>query len=346
MEKIPSRDAIALQPDVLEEYRTALAAVAAELRHRRPVAGSVATLGIGASYYAAIAVVRELWKLGVRATAIDAAELWQDDFDVADTYIAISASGESLETVHAVDRIRTCGKGFVVSVTSNPGGTLTSLVDLAVNCGAGRDSVPATVSYTATLQALALLVSAWASEREAARREAAWAAVPEVVTGLIDAIDARVDEVAAALAASGAIDFVATQQALASAAEGALLYREAARIPCAWFGSRFYLHGPMEPLEAGRGIVIVGDGSDEGIATIRRQASRTGCVAVQLAPAPTVELTSLGGVATLELPTPAGRLIDTIYETVALQVLACRSAEHRRLESGTFRYPQPQVKVH
>jgi len=118
VKKIPYRSAIAMQPGVLEANRTQLVAAAARLRALRGEGAVVALVGIGASYYTATAAVREFWKVGVRAFAVDVGQLWEDDFDIADVYIAISASGESLETVAAVERLRKRKQGLVVSVTA------------------------------------------------------------------------------------------------------------------------------------------------------------------------------------------------------------------------------------
>ena len=343
MKKIPYRRAIAMQPAVLEANRTQLVAAAAQLRGQLHEGAVVAVIGIGASHMAAMSAVRELWKVGVRAFAVDVGQLWQDDFDVADVYIAISASGESLETVAAVERLRDRGPGFVVSVTAELDGTLTTMVDLAVACGQLEDSVPATTSYTGTLQALAFLISAWESEQETVQLEEHWAAVPAELETLLTSGVGAVAEVADRLADVSSIDFVGTPDAAPGAAEGALLYREAPRLAGAWFESRAYLHGPMESLEEGRGIVIVGDESDDGIAVILRQVREIGCVAVHLTASPSEPPGS--SVTTVTVPSGGGRLVRAVYEMALLQLLSARSAEKLDLTSGKFRYPLPQLKL-
>jgi glutamine---fructose-6-phosphate transaminase (isomerizing) len=343
VKKIPYRAAIAMQPGVLEANRTQLVAAAGELRALRSEDAVVAIVGIGASFYTAAAAVREFWKVGVRAFAVDVGQLWQDDFDIADVYIAISASGESLETVAAVQRLRDRKQGLVVSVTAELDGTLTTMVDLAVACAQLEDSVPATTSYTGGLQALAFLSSAWESEAATARLEEQWAAVPAVLEELLRTNVDTVADVGDRLAAVTSIDFVGTPDAAPGAAEGALLYREAPRLPGAWFESRAYLHGPMESLQQGRGIVIVGDESDDGIAVILRQVREIGCVAAQLTTTPSEAAGS--PITAVTVPSSEGRLIRAVYEMALLQLLSARGAEQLDLTSGRFRYPQPQVKI-
>jgi glucosamine--fructose-6-phosphate aminotransferase (isomerizing) len=343
VKKIPYRSAIAMQPGVLEANRSQLVAAAAELRAQRGEGAVVAIVGIGASYYTAMAAVRDFWKVGVRALAIDVGQLWQDDFPVADIYIAISASGESLETVAAVERIRSRKQGLVVSVTAELDGTLTTMVDLAVAAAQLEDSVPATTSYTGGLQALAFLISAWESEAETARLEQQWAAVPIVLEQLLRTSVEAVADVADRLATVTSIDFVGTPDSAPGAAEGALLYREAPRLPGGWFESRAYLHGPMESLQQGQGIVIVGDQSDDGVAVILRQVREIGCVAAHLTTSP--DEPSGSPVTAVAVPSGEGRLVRAVYEMALLQLLSARSAEQLGLTSGKFRYPQPQVKL-
>jgi glucosamine--fructose-6-phosphate aminotransferase (isomerizing) len=343
VKKIPYRSAIAMQPDVLEANRTQLVGAAAQLRSIREEGAVVAIIGIGASYYTAMAAVREFWKVGVRAFAIDVGELWQDDFAIADIYIAISASGESLETVAAVERLRNRKQGLVVSVTAELDGTLTTMVDLAVACAQLEDSVPATTSYTGGLQAMAFLISAWETEAATARLERQWAAVPPVLETLLRTGLEAVAEVGDRLSSVASIDFVGTPDAAPGAAEGALLYREAPRLPGGWFESRAYLHGPMESLQEGQGIVLLGDESDDGIAVILRQVREIGCVAAHLTTSPSEPPHS--SVTAVPVPMGEGRLVRAVYEMALLQLLSARSAERLDLTSGKFRYPQPQVKL-
>jgi glutamine---fructose-6-phosphate transaminase (isomerizing) len=343
VKKIPYRSAIAMQPGVLEANRTQLVAATARLRALRGEGAVVALLGIGASYYTAMAAVREFWKIGVRAFAVDVGQLWEDDFEIADVYIAISASGESLETVAAVERLRKRKQGLVVSVTAELDGTLTTMVDLAVASAQLEDSVPATTSYTGGLQALAFLSSAWEPEAATARLEEQWAAVPAVLETLLNSSVDAVAEVGDRLADVSSIDFVGTPDSAPGAAEGGLLYREAPRLPGGWFESRAYLHGPMESLQQGQGIVIVGDEADDGIAVVLRQVRQIGCVAAHVTTTPSEP--SGSPVTAVAVPPSEGRLIRAVYEMALLQLLSARSAEKLELTSGKFRYPQPQVKI-
>jgi glucosamine--fructose-6-phosphate aminotransferase (isomerizing) len=345
MKKIPYATAIPKQPDVLERNRAGLVAAAVALReHKQRIAPTnpvVGLLGIGASYYAGLAAVRELWQHGVRAHAIDAGQLWEDDdLDVADIYLAISASGKSLETVEAIRRIRTVRSPLVVAVMAEDTDTLGALSDLSVPCADPEDSVPATISYLGTIQALAFLAAAL-GDGDIDAVNAEWAAVPATVTQLIAAVDDGAKASSDALARTPAVDFVGDKDSIGSAAEGALVFREAPRIATSWFDSRSYLHGPMESLDRERGLVLIGDPADDGLAIIRRQAEEIGCASVLVTHRPVEE----PQIAQLAVPARGGRLVRHTLEMVALQVITRHVSEKLELTSGRFRYPQPQVKL-
>jgi glucosamine--fructose-6-phosphate aminotransferase (isomerizing) len=341
MKKIPYAEAIDRQAAMLERNRTGLLAAAGKLAARVPSRPVVATLGIGASYYAGLTAVRELWKLGVRAHALDAGQLWQDgDLDVADVYLAISASGKSLETVEAIRGLRRGASPLVVAVMAEDTDVLADLADQSVPCAEAEDSVPATISYLGTLQALAFLATALGGG-DLAALEAAWAAVPEAVARLIAEGGPDSASVSEGLSRAVSVDFVGDKDSIGSAAEGALLFREAPRIATSWFDSRSYLHGPMEALDRTRGVVLIGDGQDDGLAIIRRQAEEIGCSCVVVTAQPSPDSQAPHVI----VPDGPGTLIRQTFEMVALQVLTRHVAERLELTSGRFRYPQPQVKL-
>ena len=123
--------------------------------------------------------------------------------------------------------------------------------------------------------------------------------------------------------------------------EYTLLFREAPRIATSWFDSRSYLHGPMEALDRDRGLILVGDTADDGIAIIRRQAQEIGCSCVVITSRPADH----SEVPQLVVPDAQGALVRQTLEMVALQVLTHHVSERLELTSGRFRYPQPQVKL-
>ncbi len=300
----------------------------------------VGIIGIGASYCAALGAEYLFRSLGVRSMAIDAGQLYASDIHgLADAYIAISASGKSVETVEALSKARQSQDALLIGVTGEPGTIMGTVVDFEISCGITQDSVPATTSYVASLQALALLAATWAGA-EVDATAASWSQVPAVLTRHIERMEDAVKGPAAAVAEVASVDLVGDAASVSAAAEGALLFREATRIPAAWFDSRSYLHGPMEALQEGRAVVVIGDAAETGNSAILAQAAAAGCPAVAVTVNPPGH-----DVPHLALPPLSGPLISGVFQTVTLQLLTHRCSELLGLTSGTFRYPQPQVKL-
>ena len=340
MEKIPYGRAIPLQPGLLDEGRETLRQAVAPLARRARRQQVVGIIGIGASYCAALAAEYLFRSLGVRAIAIDAGQLYAGDVHgLADAYIGISASGQSVETVEALRKAREDPGTLLIGVTGEPSSMMSTVVDFEISCGVTEDSVPATTSYVASLQALALLAATWAGA-EVDATAACWSAVPAVLTEHIERMDDAVKTPAGPLAEAASIDIVGDAASVSAAAEGSLLFREATRIPTAWFDSRSYLHGPMEALQEGRAVLVLGDAAEAGNFVILAQAAAIGCpsVAITLNP-PANDL------AHLALPALSGPLIASVFQIVTLQLLTRRCSELLDLTSGKFRYPQPQVKL-
>jgi glucosamine--fructose-6-phosphate aminotransferase (isomerizing) len=340
VEKIPYGRAIPLQPAFLDKGRDTLRKAMAPLSRRAHRQQVVGIIGIGASYCAALAAEYLFRSLGVRSIAIDAGQLYAGDVHgLADAYIGISASGQSVETVAALGKARDDPGTLLVGVTGEPSSMMGTVVDFEISCGITEDSVPATTSYVASLQALALLAAVWAGA-EVDATAACWSAVPAVLTEHIERMEDAVKAPAGNLAAVASVDLVGDAASVSAAAEGSLLFREATRIPAAWFDSRSYLHGPMEALQEGRAVLVLGDAAEAGNSVILAQAAAIGCPSVAITHNPPAN-----DVPHLALPPLAGPLVASVFQIVTLQLLTLRCSELLGLTSGKFRYPQPHVKL-
>ncbi len=133
---------------------------------------------------------------------------------------------------------------------------------------------------------------------------------------------------------------MASGSSLATAGEGALLLREAARAFTAAHETYNYLHGPMEPLHSSAGCVVVGDGREVRLA---REVSALGC--------PTLLITTRADVdagerlTPVRLPEPPSALAGTVMEILPLQLLGWSLASRRGLRADGFRYEQDDIKL-
>lgn len=300
----------------------------------------VGIVGIGASYAAAMCAEVALRDLGTRAVALEAGSLSTSAArGAADVYVAVSASGKSAETLQVLRwvRARATGAPLCVGITAEGANPMTALVDLELVCGVEEDSVPATTSFAGSLQALAFVAFALAG-LPTGELEGQWARAPGAVSATIAVASEALGEISRRFASLDAVDIVATTKALGIAAEGALLFREADRLPAAAFGSHSYLHGPMEALEPRRGLVVVGDPAEEAATVALEQAVSLGCPVVVIGGAAAPE-------GTVHVPVLGEALLEQLLWAVSLQVLTEQCSATLGLTSGRFRYPQPQIKL-
>jgi glucosamine--fructose-6-phosphate aminotransferase (isomerizing) len=144
-----------------------------------------------------------------------------------------------------------------------------------------------------------------------------------------DTVDVLVEGVADSVAA----DVVGAGASLTAAEEGALMLREACRLPAAAYETRQYLHGPME--SAGRTAhIVLGDEREAALALQLADAGhRVLYVGPCAAPVPHVEIPRLAPVA------------RAIVENVVLQRLVVKVAAARNVPVGEFVFSMDDTKV-
>lgn len=186
----------------------------------------VLLLGMGSSRYAASAAALQMRASGIDAVAeyASAAVGWPPHPDLL--VIAISATGESRETIAAADRHR--GRSRVVAVTERPDSTLAALADgvVALHAGEERGGVACR-----TFQHTGLVLRAL--EARVGGRPADVAGLCErVAAATVDLLDRRatwLPSVESALDGPNGVFLIAPAERLASAEQGALMIREGPR---------------------------------------------------------------------------------------------------------------------
>jgi len=327
----PYLDGVLAQPDNL--WRSA-SAVQAELAGATGVAaraalgtGRIAALGIGASAAAATGFAAALRAAGRAAVAVNPAELSDAvPAGLAEGYVAISQSGRSRETVEVLAAIE---PGRRIGVTNDPGAPLATVVDTVLPLACDEDTRVSTLSYTATVQALGLLVDALAG------RPSPWPPVLAQFATTVLGVD--VAPVAGALASVSSVDVVGAGMRMASAGAAALLLREAAHLPATALATREYLHGHLEAAGPGRGALIFGAGRELALAA---DLASYGCVVVLVTDAagglpahPNLHVVRLPG-----LPGLAGCVLDMLPVQLAaywLAQIAGREIELRHMPADT-----------
>jgi glutamine---fructose-6-phosphate transaminase (isomerizing) len=324
------RDAIYAQPENLRLAREAFADAVAELDLAPVTAGTTVFSGVGASAHALTPAVFALRAAERRAFAISTGELRAARAaGLGDAFVLVSQSGASMETVEALAGL----DGAPVVVMSAHGESpLARASDAWLPLGPLDDTRVATLSYTATLQALGLLCDALL------RTSSGWLDLPDLAAEVLDHTAAILPGVAESFAPVLAIDAVGGGVTQASAKETALLAREGLRLPALGMETREYLHGPLEAVEDGFGCIVFGGEREVKLAA---------------------ELASLGAIVTLITARSAGwacpvhaieipsvpDLGAPILQILQAQLPIEQVASLRGFEIGNLRRQQPDTKV-
>jgi glucosamine--fructose-6-phosphate aminotransferase (isomerizing) len=293
-------------------------------------ADSLVLTGMGSSYFAAMSAACGLRAAGRPAFALSATELLEPGGNLLGAaYVGISQSGKSAETVEGLSRV----SAPRLSLTNDESGPLADLADVALPLGSARDTAIATLTYTATLSATAALVDSLG-----APLDFDWSRLPALVSETLEESAPVANEAAELFGDMDVLDCVARGSSLASAAESALLLREAVRIPAAYMDTLQYLHGPIEVAEPGRGCIVFGSGREGRLA---EDLASYG-VAVLLITEASVERTH--NLLVLRMPEMPDALAP-ILQIIPVQLLTYRMAHARGLSAHGFRHEQDDTKL-
>jgi len=286
--------------------------------------------GMGSSYFAAIPAAHALRRTGHPAFALSATELLEPGGDLLGAaYVGISQSGKSAETVEGFSRV----SAPRLSLTNDGSGPLSDLADVALQVGSAQDTAIAILTYTATLSATAAL-----ADSLGAPLDFDWNRLPSIVSETLEESAPIANEAAELFGDMDVLDFVARGTSLASAAESALLLREAVRIPAAYMDTLQYLHGPIEVAEPGRGCIVFG--SDREVHLAEDLASYG--MAVLLITEASVERTR--NLLVFHIPEMPDALAP-IVQIIPIQLLTHRMAQVRGLSADGFRHEQDDTKL-
>lgn len=324
------REAVLAQPANLEAAAGAFRDAVAEADLARLRSGTLVLSGIGASAHALIPAVQALRAAGRRAFAVSAAELGAAcAAHLGDAYVLVSQSGASVETVQALEYL---DGSPVVAVSAQGESPLARAADVWLPLGPYPDTPVATLSYTATLQALGLLCDVLLEVGDRV-----WERLPSLAASVLEAAD--VEDLVPVFAQVRALDAVGAGAAAASAGETALLAREALKLPSAGMETREYLHGPLEAVTGEFGCVVFGGTREHELAA---SLTAYGAAVALLTSEPPAPGPARGSV--FELPA-VGELAGPVLEILPVQLLVERVAALRGLSIGPLTRHQPDTKV-
>lgn len=189
----------------------------------------VLLLGMGSSWFAAAVAARDLRVAGIAAVAEPASMEASWPPDRRTLVVAISATGESAETLAAVERYR--GRSPIVALVNEPASTLAGRADVVVEMGAGVEVggvACRTFQHTGILlRALGthLTVAPGADVALLTRR------VASASSDLLRSSDTWLPALVRNLASPDGVFLLAPVERRSSAEQGALMIREGPRRP-------------------------------------------------------------------------------------------------------------------
>jgi glutamine---fructose-6-phosphate transaminase (isomerizing) len=292
--------------------------------------GPLVLTGMGSSCFAAMPASHALRAAGRPAFALSATELLEPGGNLLGAaYVGISQSGKSAETVEGLSRV----SAPRLSITNDGSGPLADLADVALPLGSARDTAIATLTYTAMLSATAALANSLG-----APLDFDWSRLPTLVSQTLEENAPAANEAAELFANMDVLDCVARGSSLASAAESALLLREAVRIPAAYMDTLQYLHGPLEVAESGRGCIVFGSGREVRLAEDLASYGMTVLLITEASVEPTRNLL------VFRMPEMPDTLAP-IVQILPVQLLTYRMARYRGLSADGFRHEQDDTKL-
>ena len=291
----------------------------------------VKILGCGSAAYAGelgAQLIEDLARLPATAEAASEFRYRNPVVEPDTLYVAVSQSGETIDTLAAVQELQRKG-GRVIGIVNVVGSTIARQVDGGIYLHAGAEmSVAATKSFTSTVTAFALLALHLGRIRDLSPTEGTriikgLAALPDQIAEILKLSD-EIAEVARELAPHPSVLFVGRRRGWPVAREGAQKLKEISYIHAEAYPSAELKHGPLaliSPELPTVAIVPDDDLFDKNTSTLSEIKARSGPV---IAVAHRELATGLAD-RTLVIPRNEPEL-DPILLSVPLQLLAYHAA--------------------
>jgi glucosamine--fructose-6-phosphate aminotransferase (isomerizing) len=325
------RSMIASQPESVSRCLNAARAQVEAIDPTPFAAGLIAVTGIGASFAASVVVAGELVRRGRRAVAMRSVDLVADG-NVADSIIALSHRGHSVEVV---DALKAHPSTPALAITNNAQSPLATAAGQHLRIANESDATPSSTGYTGTLAAAGVLI-----DRLIGTAMTDWDKLPLMAAEVLEQAAQKMPRLGELFRGRRAIDCVGARSSLGTAEEASLLLREAARIPAAATDTRNFLHGPMEAMDAATGVVLFGNGRE---LLLGEQLREIGC--------PVLLVTAIeepddeGALTVVRVPRQENRICRGIIDILSAQLLAAELSDAAGLTDTKFRYRQTDTKI-
>jgi glucosamine--fructose-6-phosphate aminotransferase (isomerizing) len=248
--------------------------------------------------------------------------------------IAISQSGETMDTLQAVRFAKQCGRP-VLSVLNVVESTIARESDAVLETNAGPEiGVASTKGFTTQLMTLACLTIALGRRRGVMDREteqrfcSSLSEVPGLIAGVLNR-EAEIENMAMSLQDSHSVLYMGRGTGFPIALEGALKLKELSYIHAEGYPAGEMKHGPIALIDKAMKVIFLMQGdelADKIVSNIREVASR-GASILLFAEKKQVDIVcgQLSGVEAFIMP-PSHDFACPILYTVPVQLLAYHTA--------------------
>ena len=291
----------------------------------------VKILGCGSAFYAGLAsahLIEDLTRIPADAETASEFRYRNPVIDPDTLYIAVSQSGETFDTLAAVQEIKRKG-GRVLGVVNTPGSTIARECGSGIYLHAGPEvSVTSTKAFTSTAVVLALLALHLGRIRDVGpadggRLVRALAALPAQIEEVL-AGENEIADTAKHLAKASSAFYIGRVRGYHAALEGAQKLKEVSYVHAEAYPAAELKHGPLALVNPDIPTVVIAPGDelwDKNMGSIAEIQARGGPVI-----AVTNSTTTIPGVtATIVVPTTEPEL-QPILLSIPLQLLAYHAA--------------------
>lgn len=343
----PLIEEIAQQPAVLSGLRkfyTSPGAIPpkvlrAAVKHWPP---TVVFTGMGSSLYAAYPAQAYLASHGIRALLWDTAELvdHHTKFLGPDTLlVAISQSGETAEVLRLLDSL--AEKESLIAVCNSEKSPLARRASLLLPMMAGRPAPVGTKTYACAVAVLMYLAATVARKSPHSLTQALMHAI-DAQERILDRRDDLIPPIVEFFNKPQYVALLSRGPDLATAYQGALLFKEVAKIGAEPISAAQFRHGPMEIINPTHRYLIFARQTEAGLQRktdssliklaedIRKCGGRT----LLYTDLPCTEAANVRHIPVESVRMGLGTLVDSVH----VQLLVHDLAAHEGLEPGRFRF--------
>ena len=303
---------------------------------------TVVITGMGSSMYAAYPAQAYLNSRGIRALIWETGELVDQHrkFLGADILlVVVSQSGETAEVLRLLSALPK--KEGLVAVCNTETSALARRASLLLPMMAGRPAPVGTKTYACAVAVLMYLALAIARKATQPLTQALMQAI-EAQEKIIDRYDELIPPTVEFFNNPHYVALLSRGTELASAYQGALLFKEVAKMGAEPMSAAQFRHGPMEIIAPAHRYIIISRQkemgakwkADTGLFKLAEDIREHGGRVLLYADRPFPDVTNVRQVAVEPVRLGLGTLIDSVHIQLLVHELALRAG----LEPGSFRF--------